>query len=1199
MIGLAKRMTAAALLAAAAAGSMGCELIATVDRSKIDQGTGGGSTTSTTSTTSTGSMDVCGDGMVTGAEACDDGNTTDGDGCDKSCAVEAGYDCKGSPSACTPVCGDGKVVGSEGCDDGNTTDGDGCDKSCAIEPGFSCDGMPSMCTPGCGDGMIAGSEKCDDGNMADGDGCSKSCAVEDGWTCTGTPSTCTTTCGDGIPAGAEECDDGNTTDGDGCDMGCKAEHGYTCTGTPSVCASTCGDGIIAADEECDDKNTLDGDGCSATCKKEAGWTCTGEASVCTTTCGDGIVAGPEACDDANTATGDGCDDTCKVENGWTCTGTPLSTCVTTCGDGIKAGAEQCDDGNTKSLDGCNAVCKIDVFNETEPNDTSAQANGPFSYDVLVHGAVKPGADPDWFAIQLTGTADLTLETFDPSGPGSCANIDTVITFYGTDGTTVLATDDDAGINSCSKLTSLKDQALRHLPAGTYFVKVAAYAGYAPIPGYTLGITFDALCGDGKKSGFEECDGTAGCAATCDRVPSCGDGFIDGAEQCDDGNTASGDGCSSTCQYEILAETEPNGTPATAGMAHTPNVLLGGAISTPTDTDFWAIQLPATADLKLETFDATGPSSCADIDTVITLYDVNGTTVLISRDQGGVNNCSRIDPALDIDKAARHLPAGTYFVKVESHANASTIPGYTLLATYGALCGNGIVEGSEECDGTPGCTATCDRTPVCGDGLVDAPEQCDDGNTASGDGCSASCQYELVNEVEANDTSATANGPYTTHALIAAAINPATDVDYFAITLSAVSDIKIETYDGNGPGSCDNVDTVATLYGTDGTTVLVTKDDGGIAACSRIDPKVDAGARHLAPGTYFVKIEDFKNNTIIPAYRVEITFTAVCGNGKVEGAEECDGTANCDASCNRIPTCGDGFVDAPETCDDGNTANGDGCSSTCVIESIGEAEPNDTTAQADASGVQLAGPGAIAGAIGAVGDKDFFKLTLGAAGVYRFETLDPSGVDCTIATTVRLFDSGGAPITSDDNSGMSTCSALTLNLAAGSYYVSVEQQGNTATIAAYLLKVTSPADGGADTEPNDTKATATAVVGTEVFALGSHQTNGDTDFFAINVPAGKSVRAEIIEGNGAETCESLDIDSTLTLYDANGVAIDADDDSGRGFCSLIDGTGSSPVNSGAHALPGGVYYLAVEASPFAQGPTDTAGQFDYRLVITIR
>lgn len=30
-------------------------------------------------------------------------------------------------------------------------------------------------------------------------------------------------------------------------------------------------------------------------------------------------------------------------------------------------------------------------------------------------------------------------------------------------------------------------------------------------------------------------------------------------------------------------------------------------------------------------------------------------------------------------------------------------------------------------------------------------------------------------------------------------------------------------------------------------------------------------------------------------------------------------------------CGDGVVSAPETCDDNNTANGDGCSNTCSLE----------------------------------------------------------------------------------------------------------------------------------------------------------------------------------------------------------------------------------------------------------------------------
>jgi cysteine-rich repeat protein len=64
--------------------------------------------------------------------------------------------------------------------------------------------------------------------------------------------------------------------------------------------------------------------------------------------------------------------------------------------------------------------------------------------------------------------------------------------------------------------------------------------------------------------------------------------------------------------------------------------------------------------------------------------------------------------------------------------------------------------------------------------------------------------------------------------------------------------------------------------------------------------------------------------------------AVCGNGIVEGTEECDdmnddNNDDCVAGC-KDATCGDGFFwSGVEQCDDKNTANGDGCSSTCVIE----------------------------------------------------------------------------------------------------------------------------------------------------------------------------------------------------------------------------------------------------------------------------
>jgi cysteine-rich repeat protein len=50
------------------------------------------------------------------------------------------------------------------------------------------------------------------------------------------------------------------------------------------------------------------------------------------------------------------------------------------------------------------------------------------------------------------------------------------------------------------------------------------------------------------------------------------------------------------------------------------------------------------------------------------------------------------------------------------------------------CGDGVCTGLET---ATGCPADCPGV-VCGDAAVESPEVCDDGNTASGDGCSADC-----------------------------------------------------------------------------------------------------------------------------------------------------------------------------------------------------------------------------------------------------------------------------------------------------------------------------------------------------------------------------------------------------------------------------------------------------------------------------
>jgi fibro-slime domain-containing protein len=88
---------------------------------------------------------------------------------------------------------------------------------------------------------------------------------------------------------------------------------------------------------------------------------------------------------------------------------------------------------------------------------------------------------------------------------------------------------------------------------------------------------------------------------------------------------------------------------------------------------------------------------------------------------------------------------------------SSLPPFDL---GGADCGDGIVEGLEQCDdgnrtSGDGCSADCRlengwvcptpgepcRRTVCGDGVVEGLEQCDDGNLEIGDGCTPFCRLE--------------------------------------------------------------------------------------------------------------------------------------------------------------------------------------------------------------------------------------------------------------------------------------------------------------------------------------------------------------------------------------------------------------------------------------------------------------------------
>ncbi|MEO5729012.1 MAG: DVUA0089 family protein, partial [Byssovorax sp.] len=689
-------------------------------------------------------------------------------------------------------------------------------------------------------------------------------------------------------------------------------------------------------------------------------------------------------------------------------------------------------------------------------------------------------------------------------------------------------------------------------------------------GYTCGgapSVCSTTCGDGVKAGIEACDdgnvvAGDGCSATCTvqsgftcagTAPSicttiCGDGIKVGAEVCDDGNTVSGDCCSSACQLEAGCEIEPNGAPATANSfsAIAIGSQIKGALKPVADIDYFQITTTSVVDIRIETSDGTGAPNCATAhDTEVRLFAANGTTQITSDDDGAVNGlCSLVDPALL--PAARHLAAGTYYVSVEEHGKDAVVADYILSVTFPAICGNGIKEGSEQCDGGATCQADCVLIAVCGDGIKSGGETCDDGNAVAGDGCSATCTWEFVPEAEPNNTCLTANGPQVlgpvgTSKLFSGALTPAQEQDWYGFTLTSYADVKFETFDSTGPLSCapTTVDTQIQVFKSDCVTTQTTvQDQGGIGNCSKLDPAITASVRHLAPGTYYVKVYPY-SSTATFAYSLQTTVTAACGNGVKEGSEQCDGGAACQADCMLIPVCGDGVKSAGEACEDGNTADGDGCTSTCQVQTgytCNAATPSVCTA--------ICGDG----------------LKLGA------ETCDDGNVintdGCSSTCQVQPgYTCAGAP------------SACTTSCGDGTR-AGVEQCDDSNTASNDGCSATCAWETIAEVEPNGTTAqadTALPAISGSTVVTGAITPTADLDIYKITVAAQTSIRFEIFDSSGFD-CTTFTAAMSLKLLTSTGAVITQDVPASDTAASGI--SANCPALVVASVVPG-TYYIQAQ------------------------
>jgi cysteine-rich repeat protein len=380
-----------------------------------------------------------------------------------------------------------------------------------------------------------------------------------------------------------DCDSGSCADGVCCDGACGGCNAclQTMTGKPD---GTCAPVLAGSDPHltCEDETATNQCGNDGLCDGKGFCRKVGTNHVCTPgkcegtlftpalTC-DGVGAckplssvTPTDCGASPCSATDGCQTTCTVDTN--CVGDSYCDASKTC-HAKKLDGDPCNEGrecsSTYCIDkvcchtpcsGCNAcsntmtgqpsgtcaAAKID----TDPHEFCSVDNPPCGHDGNCDGA---------------GACKLAASNT-PCGVETC------------DGNTYTPLSHCTGSGACNPVSG--DSCPGNLLCGTNNKCKTTCSSTATdcVSGYSCpsaGATACAnACGDGKVTGTEQCDdgNTAsgdGCSNACQKesgwnctgtspttcTPICGDGVRVGAEGCDDGNTLSGDGCSPLCASE--------------------------------------------------------------------------------------------------------------------------------------------------------------------------------------------------------------------------------------------------------------------------------------------------------------------------------------------------------------------------------------------------------------------------------------------------------------------------------------------------------------------------------------------------------------------------------------------------------------------------------------------------------------------------
>ena len=265
-----------------------------------------------------------------------------------------------------------------------------------------------------------------------------------------------------------------------------------------------------------------------------------------------------------------------------------------------------------------------------------------------------------------------------------------------------------------------------------------------------------MCNDGVVGDGEQCeDGNTadgdGCNVFCLVEPGwhcsglpavcmtqCGDGARGGTEECDDGNLLPDDGCDPQCVFQRLQEVEPNDNFEQADLNGALQIgwLYEGGIPTPSDDDFFLLVVTTPVDLRIQVAGPAGLGTCTATDLLLDVYDEAGNRVTFDRDSGA-EFCPEITP--ELSAWAKQTVPGRYYLRLRPQTSSASMPQYLLHLSVSAVCGDGVLQGYEQCEGTGALCDQCQHVPICNNGQLERGEQCDDGNMVDSDGCDSLCR----------------------------------------------------------------------------------------------------------------------------------------------------------------------------------------------------------------------------------------------------------------------------------------------------------------------------------------------------------------------------------------------------------------------------------------------------------------------------